>query len=210
MRMNRIIISLLLALIGAYNCSAQTNICKEKAVALNDIYSQEGYFRGKKKANKQILTKSNIKANKYFNFSNYLNLDSLNNAYINTSMYSVQVEFKSAPKTLFSILTKEDLQYMHKQFQNSDTIDIKCIEDSLDETVFFEEKKSYYETVSLPLFSLDKEKCIFIEYNNIEEQYIPNIYICKKAKKGWIIVASIEGSLYDINPSLFDKKRLVK
>ncbi len=194
MQLKKIVIGLFFVLSSLSSCSAQKELQRERYTLLNDVFKQENRM-----FHKSILSKSEVEVRGYFRFktSIYFNIDSLSYAYTDAPAYWLQIENFDDVKDLHSLLTQADLDYMKEQYEKSNKLNskeyFKDFPNDL-EVVFIDEDRSERPGVSLPLFSKDKQKCMFFYFTNISGQVIPNLWICKKEKGKWKLVARIEGS----------------
>ncbi len=200
MQIKNRLIGILLVLSNLYSCSAQKDLQRERYILLQDVFKQENRM-----LHKSVLSKSEVEVRGDFKFktSIYFNIDSLSYAYTDAPAYWLQIENFDDIKDLHSLLTQADLNYMKKQYENSNTLNskeyFKGFPNDL-KVMFIDRDRTEFPGVSLPLFSKDKKKCMFFYFLNISRQVRPNVWFCKKENGKWKLVARIEGSFYDFTP----------
>lgn len=181
-----------------YSCSAQKHLQKERCNIMNDFY--EGRIN---KIDRRVLTASDIESRDVkFKTSDYFDIKSLNDIYIGAAMYKFQKETFCNVENIYSLLSDEDLKFMQEQYENSRSISSNYLENCLTYLNYSSEEinKLGAGVISVPLLSLDNEKCMYFYFSDFSRQTIPAVFFCRKEEGGWKIVARIEGSLYDTSP----------
>lgn len=194
----RINIRFIMVLAMIYSCSAQKHLQKERCNIMNDFY--EGRIN---KIDRRVLTASDIESRDVkFKTSDYFDIKSLNDIYIGAAMYKFQKETFCNVENIYSLLSDEDLKFMQEQYENSRSISSNYLENCLTYLNYSSEEinKLGPGVISVPLLSVDNEKCMYFYFSDFSRQTIPAVFFCRKEEGVWKIVARIEGSLYDTSP----------
>lgn len=182
------------------SCSAQKELQQERCNVLNNVFKDKAF-----KIDKQILPASKVRVRGVMkiDMSNYFKVSTMNTMYVNAPMYRFQVESWGDFEELYSLFTQADLEYMRKQFGNSDNMSLEYFKDCYNSSDIFSKsatKGILNDYVSLPLFSKDKKKCMFFSFSSFSTQLSPTVHFCKKENGKWKRIAYIDGSIYAPGP----------
>ncbi len=195
MQIKKILIGLFFLWGSLYGCSAQKKTCREYFSILEDVFKPR-----KIKISSTLLDKNAIETHSSsYSLLNYLYLDKMDELYNREAL--AKTGFKNAPNSLSDIFKKEDFSYMRKQYNKKQKI-VKIKAVTLADSIWLSNSEKKSRKVSVPLFSEDSEKCIFVVYNWFSRQTIPELYICRKYTDTdkWEIVTVIPGGTYDTSP----------
>ncbi len=122
---------------------------------------------------------------KLYPFASQLNLDTLEQWYDNEIMAKVIQE--KSPQKIGDVFTKADLQYMQKQYNTTKSFNTKKYAVAAD-TLWLSSSRNKGIKFSIPLFSKDRKKCIFIKYEQREKgspkEKLPMVFVCRKESVG--------------------------